>query len=223
MVIAMLGAHDVELGTAGIVILNSSIFALALFGLWRIESRVESGRTYATLALLATAGILGRILLEPLPNISPVTVLVLLAGAHFGARHGVALATIITVASNLVLGHGIWTLYQAVGWSLIALLGAYLSGWLVDSQGKLNLNRLMLSGFALGFAFDWFVSLSVLHTQPLSYLPAYLAQGLVYDFVHGFGNVAFAAWLGSPVAEALGRHSNFKMVETKPSPVVLTA
>ncbi len=219
----MLGAHDVELGMTGTILLNSGIFALILFGLWRIETRLESGRSMAALTILAVAGILGRILLEPLPNISPVTILVLLAGVHFGARHGIALATIITIGSNLVLGHGLWTLYQAVGWSLVAVLGSSLSGWLVDVNGKLNLNRLMLTGFTLGFAFDWFVSLSVLHTQPLSYLPLYLAQGLVYDFVHGFGNLAFAAWLGVPVSDALTRHNEVGLVDSAPPPIVLTA
>ena len=66
----MLGAHDVTLGTTSSVLLNSALFALALFGLWRIESRLDSGRTMIALALLATAGIAGRILLEPLPNLS---------------------------------------------------------------------------------------------------------------------------------------------------------
>ena len=217
----MLGAHDVTLGTTGSVLLNSALFALALFGLWRIETRLESGRTMIALALLATAGIAGRILLEPLPNISPVTVLVFLAGAHFGARHGIALATIITFGSNVVLGHGLWTLYQAVGWSMIAVAGACLATWLIDAHGKLNLNRLMVSGFTLGFAFDWFVSLSVLHTQPLSYLPVYLAQGFVYDLVHAFGNLAFAAWLGVPVSEMLKRHYTIKLEAVKNVPVVV--
>jgi hypothetical protein len=116
----MLGAHDVELGIAGTFAINIAIFGLLIIGLWRIERRLDSGQTLIALALIAVVGIVGRILLEPLPNISPVTVLILLAGAHYGVRHGVALATIIAVGSNLVLGHGLWTFYQAAGWSLVA-------------------------------------------------------------------------------------------------------
>ncbi|HJL59275.1 MAG TPA: DUF6580 family putative transport protein, partial [Candidatus Thalassarchaeaceae archaeon] len=176
----MLGAHDVELGVLGTLALNMGIFGLLIAGLWRIERRVDSGQTLIALALIAVVGIVGRIILEPLPNISPVTILILLAGAHYGVRHGVALATVIAFVSNLFLGHGLWTLYQAAGWSLVACTGAYLSTWLVNSEGKLNLNRLMVLGFASAFAFDWFVSLSVLHTQPPSYLAPYLIQGFVY-------------------------------------------
>ena len=217
----MLGAHDATLGTTGSVFLNSALFALILFGLWRIESRLDSGRTMIALAVLATAGIVGRILLEPLPNISPVTVLVFLAGAHYGVRHGVALATVIAVVSNLFLGHGLWTLYQAAGWSLVACAGAYLSTWFVNSEGKLNLNRLMVLGFASAFAFDWFVSLSVLHTQPPSYIASYLIQGFVYDLVHAFGNLAFAAWLGAPVSDMLKRHYSVNLEATKNVPLAV--
>ena len=207
----MLGAHDVELGVVGTFVLNVAIFGLLIVGLWRIEQRIDKGQTLIALALLAVVGIIGRIVFNPLPNISPVTILILLAGAHYGVRHGVVLATVITVGSNMVLGHGIWTLYQAVGWSLVACLGAYLSMWLVNSQDKLNLNRLMVLGFVSAFVFDWFVSLSVLHTQPMSYLTPYLVQGLMYDLVHAFGNLVFAAWLGVPVSDILKRHYSFNL------------
>lgn len=217
----MLGAHDVELGVLGTLALNMGIFGLLIAGLWRIERRVDSGQTLIALALIAVVGIVGRIILEPLPNISPVTILILLAGAHYGVRHGVVLATVIAVVSNLFLGHGLWTLYQAAGWSLVACTGAYLSTWLVNSEGKLNLNRLMVLGFASAFAFDWFVSLSVLHTQPPSYLAPYLIQGFVYDLVHAFGNLAFAAWLGAPVSDMLKRHYSVNLEATKNVPLAV--
>ncbi len=217
----MLGAHEVELGVLGTLALNMGIFGLLIAGLWRIERRVDSGQTLIALALIAVVGIVGRIILEPLPNISPVTILILLAGAHNGVRHGVVLATVIAVVSNLFLGHGLWTLYQAAGWSLVACAGAYLSTWLVNSEGKLNLNRLMVLGFASAFAFDWFVSLSVLHTQPPSYLAPYLIQGFVYDLVHAFGNLAFAAWLGAPVSDMLKRHYSVNLEATKNVPLAV--
>ncbi len=214
----MLGAHDVELGMTGTLIVNVAIFALLITGLWRFERRLESGQILVGLALIAAIGIAGRIILEPLPNISPVTILLLLAGAHYGMRHGLLLATVIVVCSNLVLGHGIWTLYQIVAWSLVACAGAYLSTWLIDSDGKLNINRLIVVGFTSGFAFDWFVSLSVLHTQPISYLAPYLVQGFVYDLVHAIGNLAFAAWLGVPISDMLKRHYSFKLEATNNVP-----
>ena len=217
----MLGAHDVELGIAGTFTLNVAIFALLITGLWRFERRLESGQIFVGLALIAVIGIIGRIILEPLPNISPVTILLLLAGAHYGMRHGLLLATVIVVSSNLVLGHGLWTLYQVVGWSLVACVGAYLSTWLIDSDGKLNVNRLIIVGFTSGFAFDWFVSLSVLHTQPISYLAPYLVQGFVYDLVHATGNLAFAAWLGVPISEMLKRHYSFKLEAANNVPHVI--
>lgn len=217
----MLGAHDVELGMAGTFAVNVAIFTLLIAGLWRFERRFQSGQILIGLAVIAAIGIAGRIILEPLPNISPVTILLLIAGVHYGVRHGLLLATIIVVSSNLVLGHGLWTIYQILGWSLVACAGAFLSTWLIDSDGKLNINRLIIVGFTSGFAFDWFVSLSVLHTLPISNLAPYLVQGLVYDLVHATGNIAFAVWLGAPISEMLKRHYSFKLEATNNVPHVV--
>ena len=136
------------------VALNAAVFGLLLFGIWKVEKGLNSGSDLLVLSLLAVAGIFGRILLEPLPNVSPVTILVLLAGAHFGARRAVALAAVIALFSNLWMGHGLWTFYQAVGWSLVGCAGALLSSWLLDEKRELVLPRLMAVGFAAGFAFD---------------------------------------------------------------------
>ena len=215
----MLGAHDVELGTGAMVALNAAVFGLLLFGIWKVEKGLNSGSDLLVLSLLAVAGIFGRILLEPLPNVSPVTILVLLAGAHFGARRAVALAAVIALFSNLWMGHGLWTFYQAVGWSLVGCAGALLSSWLLDEKRELVLPRLMAVGFAAGFVFDWFVSLSVLHTQPVSYLPPYLAQGFMFDLVHALGNLAFAAVIGVTVSQALERHRTIRLEVAQSVPV----
>ena len=38
-----------------------------------------------------------------------------------------SLASVVAISSNLVLGHGIWTLYQALAWSLVGITGSSLS------------------------------------------------------------------------------------------------
>lgn len=88
---------------------------------------MDDSNPLAMIAILAIFGIAGRILLDPLPNFQPVTVIVLLAGIYYGAPRAVALAGIIALTTNfVVLGHGPWTLFQVAGWAFVGTLGAIL-------------------------------------------------------------------------------------------------
>ena len=159
------------------------------------------------LVLLAVFGVSGRILLDPIPNVQPVTVLVLLTGAYFGAPRAIALAATIALASNvMLLGHGPWTLFQAVGWGAVGLVGALMSSRIIV-EGRVRVGLLAVIAAASGLAFNWFVSLSILLEAGPSMLVPYLLNGLVFDLYHVAGNVLFVAWMASPLGEMMSRHS----------------
>ena len=158
------------------------------------------------LFLLAVFGVSGRILLDPIPNVQPVTVLVLLAGAYFGAPRAIALAATIALASNvLLLGHGPWTLFQAIGWGGVGLLGALFANRIVV-DGDVRIGLLAVIAAISGLAFNWFVSLSILLEVGPSMLIPYLLNGLVFDLYHVAGNVLFVAWMASPLGDMMHRH-----------------
>ena len=69
--------------------------------------------TAAMLATMVVAMAALRVVMQPLPNVQPVTVAALLVGAHLGARRGVAFAILVTLLSNLLISHGWWTFFQA--------------------------------------------------------------------------------------------------------------
>ena len=166
------------------------------------------------LVLLAVFGVSGRILLDPIPNVQPVTVLVLLAGAYFGAPRAIALAATIALASNvMLLGHGPWTLFQVVGWGSIGLTGALLSDRIVV-EGRVRIGTLAVIAAASGLAFNWFVSLSILLQAGSSMLVPYLLNGLVFDLYHVAGNVLFVAWMASPLGEMMYRHRSSPAFES---------
>ncbi len=169
------------------------------------------GREMGLFMSYGVTAIIGRLLLEGAPNIQPVTILMLLAGAHIGIRRGMALAVLTTLVSNMFLGSGLWTIYQASGWALIALLGGLFSSKLVEN-GRINMWRLASMGLVLGFAFDWWVSLYIFHGDAsLSTYLQYLISGLSYDLMHALGNVTFAFWL-TPI---LNRTPDLNAVLTK--------
>ena len=198
--------HNVALSPIQSLFLNIATLSIIVLSLIRSERSLRDQSQWGVLVLLAVFGVSGRILLDPIPNVQPVTVLVLMAGAYFGAPRAIALAATIALASNvMLLGHGPWTLFQAVGWGAIGLVGALMSSRIVV-EGRVRIGPLAVIAAASGLAFNWFVSLSILLEAGSSMLVPYLLNGLVFDLYHVAGNVLFVAWMASPLGEMLSRH-----------------
>ncbi|SVB84795.1 uncharacterized protein METZ01_LOCUS237649, partial [marine metagenome] len=81
----MFDAHAVALGPHGMLAINVAMLSIIGWALWRAEQRLSSGSDWIILTMLGAFAIAGRVLLDPIPNVQPVTVIVLLAGIHFGA------------------------------------------------------------------------------------------------------------------------------------------
>jgi hypothetical protein len=143
--------------------------------------------------VLATTAL--RVVMQPLPNVQPVTVAALLVGAHLGAKRGVAFAILVTLLSNLLISHGWWTLFQAVGWSVVAVMGA--NARLIE-EGRLQIQRLCLYAVVAAPLFGLISTLSLV-TSEMSFgqFMLLLGQGLPFDAIHALGNLAFAVWTGS--------------------------
>ena len=198
-------AHAVAIGPHGMLAINIAMLSLIGWALWRAEQKMSSGSDLILLILLGAFAVSGRVLLDPIPNVQPVTVIVLLAGIHFGAPRAVALAAAVALCSNVLLGHGLWSLYQAVGWSAVGVAGAALSNRLyVD--GRMAIRALAALAAVSAFAFDWIVSLSALHSLSSEVFLIYLMAGIPYDLLHAAGNVVFVAWLANPLSEIMTRH-----------------
>ena len=105
----------------------------------------------------------------------------------------------------MLLGHGPWTLFQAVGWGAVGLVGALMSSRIIV-EGRVRVGLLAVIAAASGLAFNWFVSLSILLEAGPSMLVPYLLNGLVFDLYHVAGNVLFVAWMASPLGEMMSRH-----------------
>jgi energy-coupling factor transport system substrate-specific component len=198
--------HNVALSPTQSLFLNIAILSIIVLSLIRSERSLRDQSQWGMLALLAVFGVSGRILLDPIPNVQPVTVLVLLTGAYYGAPRAIALAATVALASNvLLLGHGPWTLFQAIGWSGIGLTGALFANRIL-TEGRVRIGLLAVIAAVSGLAFNWFVSLSILFEASSSMLVPYLLNGLVFDLYHVAGNVLFVAWMASPLGEMMSRH-----------------
>jgi len=207
----MIDAHAVNLGPYGLLLVNLTLLSVIGWALWKTERNLSSQSDTIVLFLLGVFAVSGRILLEPIPNVQPVTVIILMSGIYFGVTRSIILATSVALISNLFLGHGLWTLYQAFGWSLVGVIGALLSNKLHSKNITSNTPLMVLAAFC-AFIFDWIVSLSVLHTLGPNLLFVYIISGIPFDLLHAIGNMFFVAWLASPLSEIMMRH----LTVTKP-------
>ena len=188
-----LGVHGPELSPAGAALLDVVLVGAAFAFLF---SAPRSNRmTAAMLATMVVAMTALRVVMQPLPNIQPVTVAALLVGAHLGAKRGVAFAILVTLLSNLLISHGWWTLFQALGWSVVAVVGAKAN---LVADGRLNHVRLYVAAALTAPLFGVISTLSLVSSgMTVSQFMTLVAQGLPFDVVHALGNVAFAVWTGS--------------------------
>jgi hypothetical protein len=76
---------------------------------------------YLIMLTLITAGVLGRILLQPLASIEPITFIALLAGSLFGIRKGAVVGASSWYLSNFFMfgGQGPWTIIH-IGAGIVA-------------------------------------------------------------------------------------------------------
>ncbi|MGB1232760.1 MAG: DUF6580 family putative transport protein [Poseidonia sp.] len=188
-----LGVHGPELSPTGAALLDVVLVGTAFAFLF---SAPRANRmTAAMLATMVLAMAAVRVVMQPLPNIQPVTVAALLVGAHLGAKRGVAFAILVTLLSNLLISHGWWTLFQALGWSAVAVVGAKAN---LIADGRLNHARLYLAAVLVAPLFGLISTLSLVSgTMSVGQFVILVVQGLPFDAVHALGNVAFAVWTGS--------------------------
>jgi len=185
------GVHGPALAPVELLAINMVLITISFFLLCRPAHSVK--REILVLASIAVAAAASRILLEPLPNVQPLTVMCLVMGATLGARRGMAFAVIATMVSNLVLSHGWWTLFQASGWATVAFAGSRL-GLVVGNV--VEMKRLAITAVVASVLFDWWVSLSIFTSgMTFSEFGIYLLNGLPFDALHVVASLVSVAWI----------------------------
>ena len=186
-----LGVHGPVLTPLASALLDIMLVSVA-FAFFVGGSRTNR-MTLGMLATMVVAMAALRVLMQPLPNVQPITVAALLVGAHLGARRGVAFAILATLLSNLLISHGWWTFFQAAGWAIVAVIGARANP---VQNGQLQLQRLALVSVVSAMVFGFVSTLSLVTSAmtPSAFI-VLLGQGLPFDVVHALGNLVFVVWM----------------------------
>ena len=201
----MLGLHALGLSPESVLFIEMILVCSALFAIFGGEKENRTSKAVVWSFGIIAALALGRIILGPIPNVQPVTIGLLLVGAIYGIRKGIGIAILVTILSNFYLGSGMWTFFQAGGWSIVTVGGCIAANQFIKDE-KLMIGRLMIAGVIAAFVFNYIVSLSVLIADPSSgVLIAYLITGLPFDLLHAAGNIVIAITLGPSMHNMLTR------------------
>jgi len=137
------------------------------------------------LAVFAAIGIVGRSLFAFLPNVQPVTALIIICGILIGPASSFLLAIIVTFLSNVLLGMGIWTVWQILSWGLIGII----SGFIGKMFKRIPTAVIVAIGIVSGYFYGFTISLTTYQVTG-KFWPYYI-MGLPFDTYHAIGNAVF--------------------------------
>lgn len=104
-----------------IVNLIINIAALTIF-----ELKKPAVREFLPLVVICAGASLGRVIFSFIPQIQPVTVLVIITGSAYGSLYGYVTGSLCALISNMMLGQGPWTPFQMTAWGTVGLIAGLL-------------------------------------------------------------------------------------------------
>ena len=184
---------------------------------WYERSRPPA-RLVALVAALAALAVAGRLVLTPLPNVVATTDIALITGYALGAAPGFAVGALAAPISNIWLGQGPWTAWEAAGWGLVGLGGAWVAAVTGRRLDRLGLAAVCgLAGFAYGALLDYSVMATYGGEQSLDRYLALSARGIPFNVAHAAGNVAIALAAGPALVRMISRFKSRLEFEWRPA------
>ncbi len=184
-------------------------FALVVLALavafWWYERSGPPAKLVAVIATLATLAALGRDAFVAIPDVKPITAIVLVSGVAFGAGPGFAVGAISALASNILLGEGPWTPWQMLGWGLVGLIGAGLGAATSRRMSPLAIAlACALSAAAFNVILDLYTWTGV-GSHTLAAFWVVLGSALAFDLTHVIASFVFGLAFGAVLLRMLLR------------------
>lgn len=182
------------------------------------ERRRPSARMVAVVGTLAAVAALGRDAFVALPDVKPITAMVLVVGYALGPLPGFTVGALGMLMSNFLLGQGPYTPWQMAAWGCVGLFGA-----LIGRLSGRHLGRVPLAlccGVAALAAkevmnlFTWTIGAS--HT-PAAFL-AVVGTGLPFDLTDMVASFLFGLAFGPELARLLARMRARMNIQWDPVP-----
>lgn len=176
------------------------------------EVKRPSVKDFIPLAVICAASSLGRLVFSFIPQVQPVTSLVIITGSAYGSLYGYITGALCALISNMMLGQGPWTVFQMTAWGTVGFIAGLLGHFFhnkKDGKGKPELITFSVYGFICAFIFSIitdFMTISYLG-DALNFASAIgvFATGIVFNIGHGLFNVLLIMLIYRPVKRKLIR------------------
>ena len=169
------------------------------------HQRHSPARTLAQVSLLSALSIVGRLVFSFIPNVQPMTAILLIICKYWGWHRTSLVAITSVLVSNIFLGMGPWTVMQLVTYLILFAL----SGLIFNVTQS-------LSSYAWVFETTWAGVTGLLYGMIISFMWtqifqinhfwAYYVRGLPFDLMHAGGNVAFYLLLTPVLSKLLKKY-----------------
>ena len=180
----------------------------------RFELKRPTPADIMPIVVLSAAAIVGRLAFIALPNVQPVTAIVIFTGIFFGRQSGFMTGAFTAIVSNMALGQGIWTPWQMYAWGLIGFLaGVLFSRFTDDKNSKYLLEDIYpliyifgaISAALFSIIMDvWFV-IGFLRDLSISAILAAFGAGLLLNLLHVIGTVIILILMIQPWGRKIER------------------
>ncbi|HWX46055.1 MAG TPA: prenyltransferase/squalene oxidase repeat-containing protein [Solirubrobacteraceae bacterium] len=183
------------------------IVGLILLAGWIAYERSRpSTRMVAVVATLAAVAALGRDAFVALPEVKPITAIVLVVGYALGPLPGFTVGAMGMLASNIMLGQGSYTPWQMVAWGMVGLVGAVLGQLTGRRLGRLPLALACaltaLAAKEVMNVYTW--TIGATHT-PAAFLLIAGGAALPFDLVDAGASFFFGLAFAPELARVLAR------------------
>lgn len=158
---------------------------------------VCSAREIAVLGLLSALLFGAKMVMAPLPNIEPVSLLILVYVSVLGLRALIPVYVYVLL-EILTWGFGYWSACYLYVWAVLAL-----TAWLLRKMDS-PVGWAILSG-AFGLSFGALCALSYWVAGGWAFALSWWVSGIPFDLLHGAGNFAMALVLFRPCRKILLR------------------
>lgn len=161
----------------------------------------SSIRRIALLSILIALCYVGRIAFQFVPNVQPMTTILLIIVLNLGLADGIIVTTASLLLSNIVLGFGPWTLSQLISYVVIMGFTSFVMRPLYRRKNK----KYFFAGYAFltGILYGFIISILTMKMFGMASFWPYYLLGLPYDLLHGFGNAGFFLLLEPIIAPLL--------------------
>lgn len=160
------------------------------------------------LALLSTLCFVGRLLFASLPNIQPLTALLLIFTITLGLADSLMIMVLTMILSNLILGMGPWTVLQVVSYTIILIImylcHRFTQHWLKHFNHFQFILYTAISGIS-GLLYGFIISILWTALYQINHFWAYYLRGVSFDVAHAVGNIVFFILLYGPIIAVLKR------------------